>query len=300
MIGETQAFLHGAAARWLVYSSVIVLVGIAGFTLFVRNAWRARANERAPAIERRILSTGLVAACVLIGATLWRLYAQAYSIFGLDEPLTAAHIRTVAFETGWGTRWVLQFVAAVLVGLLLAPTRFRLKHQAAFVLVSAVLVVVVTPLTGHAMTREGAFGISPVLQALHVGSVGLWIGTLLVITTLLWPAGRDGFSAAIIAFSPLAFAAVSTLMLTGVLTSIVYLGPVSELWSGAYGRTLVLKVFLFSIVASVGAYNWRRSKPALTKPGALQRLRNSAWVELFLAMLTLAVTAVLVSLPLGH
>lgn len=300
MTGETLSFIYGAAGRWLTYLSVFALVGIAGFALFVRPAWRARANDKVPLIEGRISRLGFAAAVVLVGLSIWRLHAQAYSVFGLDGAVTWDHVTTIAFSTGWGHRWLWQFGAAFGATLLLAPTEFVRRNDKVLATLAAVMVVMVLPLTGHAVTREGTVTLSLMLQSLHVGAVGLWVGTLIVILTLAWPAGHGAFAAAIRAYSPLALGAVATLASTGFLTSIVYLDSFSELWSGVYGRTLVLKVCSFGAVAALGAYNWRRLKPVLDQPMSADRLKRSAAIELSLAGLTLAVTAVLVAMPLGH
>jgi len=250
-------------------------------------------------IERRILRVGLAAASVLLGATVWRLYAQANSIFGLNEPLGWVHVQIVAFDTVWGSRWLWQLGASLLAVLLFAPTQYLRRHEKLFAVVAAVVVTIMVPLTGHAVSRESAKGLSLVLQVLHVSSVALWIGTLFVILALAWPAGSDAFAAAITAFSPLALGAAATLATTGILTSVGYLDSLDQLWSSAYGRTLVLKMTIFAAVAALGAYNWRRLKPVLDQPGSAARLKRSAGAELALAGLTLALTAVLVALPLG-
>ena len=56
----------------------------------------------------------------------------------------------------------------------------------------------------------------------------------------------------------------------------------------------------FGAVAALGAYNWRRLKPVLHEPDQPRRLKISGSVELLLAALVLAVTAILVALPLTH
>jgi putative copper export protein len=87
---------------------------------------------------------------------------------------------------------------------------------------------------------------------------------------------------------------------SGLLTAIVYLDSISDLWTGIYGRTLVIKLLLFGVVAGLGAYNWRRLKPTIDQPKTVVLLRRSARTELVIAGVTLAVTAVLVALPLVH
>ena len=99
-------------------------------------------------------------------------------------------------------------------------------------------------------------------------------------------------------FSPLAVAAVVTLAGSGVLTAVLYLDALAELWTTAWGRTLALKVGLFAATGAVGAYNWRRLTPRLGDAPGTAALLRSARLELALAIVLLAVTAVLVHLAM--
>jgi putative copper export protein len=82
-----------------------------------------------------------------------------------------------------------------------------------------------------------------------------------------------------------------------VISAWLHLGHIAALWTSPYGRTLLLKVGIFSAVAVVGAYNFLRVRPALgARPGA-ERLRRSGTIELLLALAVLVVTAVLVAVP---
>ena len=49
---------------------------------------------------------------------------------------------------------------------------------------------------------------------------------------------------------------------------------------------------------AMGAYNWRVQRPQLEKPGAEPRIVQSSQLELLLGTVLLAVTAVLVALPM--
>ena len=71
----------------------------------------------------------------------------------------------------------------------------------------------------------------------------------------------------------------------------------ATLWTTAFGRTLLVKLALLGGVAGVGAYNWRRVRPALGRRGGAARLRTSAMVELGFATLVVMATAVLVATP---
>lgn len=299
MNGETLAFAYGAIGRWVTYLSVVTIGGAAGFALFVQPTWRPAAGDRAPSAEVRVLRVAVVAALTLLAAALWRLYAQTYSIFGLDESVSWSHIRIVAFDTNWGGTWMWQLGAAVLATGLLAIASANDKARRLLVCVSALATVLTVSLTGHAQT-VGAAWLNIGLQMLHVAGVSLWIGTLFVVITMLRSGDEDAFVAAVRAFSPLAIGAVSLLAVSGLVTAVVYLDSLSALWRDVYGRVLVLKVVLFGAVAALGAYHWRRLKPVLHEPDQSRRLKISGSVELLLAALVLAVTAILVALPLTH
>jgi putative copper export protein len=85
---------------------------------------------------------------------------------------------------------------------------------------------------------------------------------------------------------------------TGVFSAWLHLGTVPALWTTGYGRTLLLKLGVASLVFGTGAYNWLRVKPALEREEAAGPLRRSATIELTVALVVLAVTAVLVATPL--
>ena len=79
----------------------------------------------------------------------------------------------------------------------------------------------------------------------------------------------------------------------------VHVGSWAAFTDTAYGRTLLVKLAMVVLLALVGAWNWRRVRPALASddPVAGARLRRSATLELLFTLLVLAATAVLVALP---
>ena len=102
------------------------------------------------------------------------------------------------------------------------------------------------------------------------------------------------------AFSPLAVAAVGTVLVTGAATAALYVDHLNQLWLTSYGLMLVGKVVLVCATGAVGAYNWRVVRPRLSTVSGGKTLMASARLELVLAGVVLAVTAVLVHLPMPH
>ncbi len=146
----------------------------------------------------------------------------------------------------------------------------------------------------------------PILaDGLHVLGAGGWLGTLLAILLAgiptAWQAGPSQRGAAVAelvnAFSPVALACAGLAAVTGLFAAWVHLGTLPALWQSTYGRTLLVKLAVLSVVAATGAYNWRRVRPALGGDPATARLRRSASLELAVAAAVIAITAVLVATP---
>ena len=159
-------------------------------------------------------------------------------------------------------------------------------------------------LSGHQAASPLGAPLAVVLNALHVLGTAGWLGTLalLVLTGLPIAAAVESFDheqvAAILhVFSPVVLIAAAVAGATGVTLAAANVGSVPALWQSEYGRLLLVKLAVLSVVAGTGAYNWRRVLPALGTPVATTALRRSASVEAVVAILVVAVTSVLVATP---
>jgi putative copper export protein len=144
-----------------------------------------------------------------------------------------------------------------------------------------------------------------IVNPVHQLLAGLWLGTLSVLvvagmaTVLRRPSQLRGTIVAdmVNGFSPLALVCGPLLVLTGLITALMHLHPLSSLWSTAYGYALLIKLSFVAAVFALGAWNWRRQRPRLGSEEAAGLIRRSSVMELAMATLVLIVTAVLVSLP---
>jgi putative copper export protein len=145
------------------------------------------------------------------------------------------------------------------------------------------------------------------VNAVHVLAASTWLGTLLVLA-IVGIRGVIGSTSAgqqravliadlVNSFSPLALTAATIVALTGATTAWLHLKRISALYTTSYGITLVIKLLLVLIVASLGAWNWKRVRPSLGAEGSEQTIRRSARMELAFAGLVLVATSVLVTLP---
>ena len=303
MTPETAVTALSGATRWMAYVGGVLAVGACGFRFAVLTA--VRRCEGSGQFHRRASQIGLGGAMLFFVASLSRIYVQTYVFFGSEQTITVDLLRTVVFQTRWGSGWMWQFAAsaACVVAYLAILRSPRLGWPAA--ILTGLAICATSPLTGHAMSHVVPWQ-AVSLQALHLAGSGLWLGTLVIVfSVIVWPP-TDGEARPLIqeptvvvnAFSRVALAGCGLLVVTGCLTTWLYIDEMTVLWTTAYGQTLLTELGLFLAVASLGAYNWRRLKPHLGSPSKTASLLRSVAAELVLAGIVLAVTAFLVGLPL--
>ncbi len=306
MSPASLAVAYLAVANWVTYLGLFGLTG-ATTARAVMSSLRPTARTLPtgvwPQLERRLYRVGVLSTVMLVAAAVARLYAQTYSVFGLDEPVTIELVRIIALESRWGTFWLPQVVvaagAAVTIGW--AAIRPRPGWRATAVMV--VLLWVTLPLTGHAVTL-GTY-LPWLLQIGHGLAAAAWLGTLAVVLAVAAVAttepGADAWVSAVIdRFSRLAVWAVSIVLVTGGATAWLYINSLSQLRTTSWGLTLLAKFVLVAATGAVGAYNWRRVRPQLGNAAGTRTLVRSARLELALGVVLLAITAVLVHLAMPY
>jgi copper transport protein len=145
----------------------------------------------------------------------------------------------------------------------------------------------------------------------HLASVSLWLGGLVFLTACVLPRSRAEELAAVVPrFSRLAFAAVVVILATGTFQGWREVRSTAALTGTTYGRLLVVKVVLFTVMVALGGLSrrWVQARyrvPAMRlSPGpgaaaadsdAVGHLRRTVGAETAIAAVVLAVTALLVS-----
>lgn len=290
-MGPLLATVLGATGRGAAYVAGFLIIGLAAFAERIAGPSPHSSSIRAATfLAARI-------ALLLLAAHVWRLYAQTYSLFGVEEPVTFEAIRLVVLETRWGTGWMAQIaLAAAGFGLLYGVRRESAARWTRFL--AAALVGISFGFTGHTMSQGGSVALNVAVQAVHVLAGGTWLGTLAV---LLWrrsDVSPEVFADWVARFSPMAIGAVAALLLSGTVTTITYLDPLARLWTTPYGWTLLAKVAFVLVIGGAGAYNWRVLKPRVRAGGSAAALVRTARVELVLGTVVLALTALLTGMSL--
>lgn len=292
------------AARLLQFGAALVLFGSPLFYLYgLRGGDRSNYSHLGYA-------TVLAAALGLLGGVLWWIAAQTRLIFPDAEAFDWNASSILLTETQFGRAAALRAGLAVmsLIGLaLLSPGKVAWAFQVAV----ASAIVASFAWTGHGVRDQGIEGlIHTGGDVLHLISAGIWIGALVPLSLLILRSLRSATEAdasaahaALEKFSGVGPGVVAVLILTGLVNSwfLIGLAQWRELFTSAYGLTLLLKIGLFGGMLLLAAANRFWLSPRLgaalgssvRKPAALRALRNSILSETGLALLVLAVIAVL-------
>ena len=292
MLAQADFQWSRSALELLEFVAAFIATGAVGFRY---TALRGRLGTPAPAADATPVFTDAARLAAVLGLA-GMLVGVGRTAFNL--PAIAARQHATVGHVLFGGLPALGIWLAVLalVGFALAAARVPGGWPL------AALGVVLGPLSAL-FSGQWARLVNP----LHMLFGGLWIGTLFVLVVaglsmLLRdePArARRGAIAAdmVNAFSPLALVSGGLLVLTGVTTAWRHLGSLPALWSTPYGVALLIKLALVAGVFTLGAWNWRRQRPALGTESAAHAIRRSSRAELTLAALVLLVTSVLVTLP---
>lgn len=152
-------------------------------------------------------------------------------------------------------------------------------------------------------------------DVVHLLGAAVWLGGLVLLLAVLWPAWRDPSQVAaadpelrattaglVVRFGTLALAAVLVVAGAGVVMARVLVVEPAALSGTTAGPSYAAKLALVAVVLGVAAMNRFRFVPAVRRAGAevgagWRRLTHAVAAEVVLLTLVLAVTGVLVSQP---
>jgi copper transport protein len=275
-----------AVAKYLGYAGLVLLVGP---VLVLSLLWPQRLSRRGPA---RLVWTGygLVAAATLIGLWLQVPYTTGGGIFAIS----GSALGDVLGST-FGAVLLVRLGILAAAAILLRPLLWARSGRSDHILLTALGVAALGtwPLAGH-QAASPVPAVSVVVDMVHLGSMAVWLGGLLMLVGFLLRQADDRELAAILpVWSRWAAVAVSALLLAGIVQALIEVATPRALIDTTYGRLIIVKVALFALVMAVAAYSRRlvRRRTAGEQPG---RMRRAVWVELGITALVLAISAVLV------
>lgn len=269
--------------RWVLLGGIITLIG--GLWLV------ARQPGTNISLRTRMVLWGAWSLAFL--ATVQTLFAYGPHASGLKiYEATDLSLLSETLGTTFG-QW--QLVRIALLGLILVLLReiaWRDKRAWRVVTAAALVAVVVSvSASGHPITQDLAL-LSVLIDVVHFGAVGLWMGVLVTIAIDRKTWLNDSRATVIGSFSRMSFMAVPLIVATGVVQAALILGPPSDLFEYRYGRLLALKVVFVVGLVLVGAV----SRRILQRIGQ-QKIGQSVVIEALLGATVIAVTAVLTGVP---
>lgn len=286
--GDVTVATAVKVAKYLGYLGLVLLVGP---VLVVSLLWPRRLSLRGPA---RLVWTGvgLVTVATLAGLWLQVPYTTGGGLLALGggalgdvlaSPYGVNHLVRLGILAG----------AAFLVRPLFAGRSTRSDRILLAVLGVAGLVT--WPLSGHPAASPAAT-VSVLVDAVHLGSMAVWLGGLVMLVAFLLRRADDRELRAILpVWSRWAALAVSVLVLAGIVQALIEVGTWDALFDTVYGRLIIAKVALLALVIAVAAYS-RRLVLRYLDAASPRRLRRSVWVELGITAVILGVTATLVQI----
>jgi copper transport protein len=260
-------------ARWVMFLSVMLTVGLLAFRLLVARPAVRRASGtalRAVSIGAVISSgVGLIAIPVYLDVAIAN--DSLRSVFDLGNLIPL--YRATAFGRGYVDMWVcfaLLCVAGWIALWLDRPDRPRRSVAELAATTGATLaaagVLFIPGTLGHA-GQASPRGLSVPFDAVHLLAGSLWLGGLIGLLVLWFTSEPDrrlaGLSVIVPRFSALALASVLVLLGTGTGATIIHMPAVDALWKTSYGVAILAKIGLLVAACGLAAGNLLRTRPRL-------------------------------------
>ena len=290
-VGASGMTWRDAAARWALFASLALLVGVVGIRLLVLP------KVVDPRVERRVHLLGTLGAVAAVNAGILGFVvrsANALQVSGVD--LLYADLSPFAESTRFGTAFLVTTLGfgACLTILAVAWVLDRpALRWPAFLL--AVALVWSYPLSGHQATEPNASVVGQVADWVHLVAALLWVGGVLTLSVVVWPLAPDLRRAAFLRFSRIAIGLVAVLVAAGTVVSIERLPAVSDLWQTSYGHTLLVKLGLVLVALAWGGIHHTLVRPRLERGESPPGIGRSLLGESLVAMAVLLAAAVLVN-----
>jgi copper transport protein len=279
--------------RWAYFLALALLVGGSGFRLLIVRGPLPRAAER-----RFYAVVGAGAVAVLdVGIVAFLLRAEDALQLPFER-LLYGDLSPIAGGTRFGTAFVAMTLGFALVA---ALTYLAWLTDRVALLWPAFLLGLGfasgLSLSGHSAADAGSSWVSALADWLHLSAATLWVGGLVQLVFVVWPAAPELRRVAFLRFSRLASVLVAVLVGAGVYLSVLRLPHLDDLWAASYGRVLLVKLGLVCVALLWGAAHHFLVRPQLERgpsEGLLARLPRSLAGESAVAMAVLLAAAVLV------
>ena len=191
-------------------------------------------------------------------------------------------------------RYVAVATVAAAAGVVAAGLALRYPRLRYGAWIAAAVLLVCPTLSGHAFDVTQPRVLTPLVDVLHLGAAGVWLGGLSSLAFVVTPLPDRLRTRVVRRFSALALAAVAVIAVTGLSRAVTELSSVRQIWSTSYGNALIVKSALFAVLIGLGWFNRSRLL------GAFGQLRRSVLAEIALLAGVIVAVGVLTDLPPGR
>lgn len=244
-------------ARFLHYAATATLAGVSFFPIY---AYAGAEPETLARWRKKLLLTAAVVA--LLSGLGWFAFAVANMSGALADLADSEVVLSVMRDTGFGIVWTVRMIIAVAV-VVAATMQVSSGSAVGQDLITSFLAAgLLASLAGvgHSQIEEGWASVLHVTaDAAHLLAAGAWLGGLAPLGFILLGYARTKPEAdvdgVLLRFSGMGFAAVATLVGTGLVNGWLLVGSVSGLFQTSYGRILLGKLVFFAGMLALATAN---------------------------------------------
>jgi len=150
-------------------------------------------------------------------------------------------------------------------------------------------------LSGHSAADAGSSWVSELADWVHLTAATIWVGGLVQLVVVIWPAAPELRGVVLRRFSRVATVCVAAILAAGTYLSVLRLPHVHDLWTAGYGQVLLVKLGLVCVALLWGAVHQFVVLPRVERGDPIVgRVRKSLLGESAVGMAILLAAAVLV------
>jgi copper transport protein len=274
--------------RWFLFAGLALVIGPLAVRLLVL---RGPVPDH---LDRRfqLLTTAAALSVIQIGIAAFIIRASNALQLPWDD-LVFGDLQPFAEKTRFGVAFlVMTFGFGVVSALLMLGWVFdRTAPRWAALLLSLGLVSGLS-LSGHQATEPNATLLSEFADWLHLVAAAVWVGGVVTLAFVVWPAAPELRRRAFLGFSRLAVGVVGAMVLAGAYLALVRLPEIPDLWQTDYGQVLMVKLGLVAVALAWGGFHHTFVRPRL-EAGEQPRVRPSLLGEATVAVTVLLAAAAL-------
>lgn len=296
-----------ALCRYVGFFGLLLLVGGVVFMILLQPS----------AAPRRVVREAWLGLGLVTVASMGELVLQAPYAAGTSLTAISGADLDAVLNTRFGAAHLLRLALLAVAAPVLAALDSQERRPSRWVVASAAIIgsglAVTWAYSGHPGTTSP--GISVPSDVVHLLSVAVWVGGLVVLATAVLPlAGAGQLRATLPRWSALAMVCVVGLIVSGTAQAVLELDAWSRLADSAYGRLLLVKIGLLAGVLAMATYSRRWVRRWFATPGRgadsggaatdpprteVSRLRRAVASESLLTVVAVAVAALLVEAAPG-